>query len=234
MANLKLPYTFIVDYLSLQTFLIFGLVFLIVYKLFNRSPVIKLPPGPSTLPFIGNIHQLGGGQMHVVTAKMAAEFGSIMTLNFAGMKAVLLADLKAIKEAFLEKGDCFADRFQHQVTEYMHGTKGGYSLYDNNIKDDLKLLSTLPFLNQQFRRNSFRPQRTVAELILTDPLLELASGSLNLVFLEVNHISLKVHAPLVPIEGLRIGMFSFLLKIASRTLRGISSSSLQRTLMLLP
>ena len=38
----------------------------------------------------------------------------------------------------------------------------------------------------------------VAKLQLTDPLQN--SLSLNLVFLEVNHISLKVHAP-IPSDG---------------------------------
>ena len=51
--------------------------------------------------------------------------------------------------------------------------------------------------------------------------------SLKLVFLEVNHISLKVYPPPpIPIEG--GGLVSFLMKIASRTLRGISLFSLQR------
>ena len=51
--------------------------------------------------------------------------------------------------------------------------------------------------------------------------------SLNLMFLEVNHISLKIHDPSL----LRAWGWP-LMKIASRALRGISLSSLQRTLML--
>ena len=128
MAIFKLPFTVFFDYLSLQTFLLFGLVFLAVYRLFNKEAMINLPPGPSTLPLIGNAHELGGKQMHVVTAKLAEKFGSMMTLNIVGMKVVLLSDLKAIKEAFLEKGDCFADRFQHELTEYVNGVKGRYFL----------------------------------------------------------------------------------------------------------
>ncbi|XP_072041398.1 cytochrome P450 2U1-like [Amphiura filiformis] len=55
---------------------------------------------------------------------MSDEFGGIMSINLSGMKAVLLTDLTAIREAFLDKADSFADRFNHPLNEYVNGVKG--------------------------------------------------------------------------------------------------------------
>ena len=111
--------------LSLQSCLVFAVLFLLLHRLFWREAelaVASLPPGPSCLPFIGNVHKLGGTQMHIVTAKLAREqFGGVMTINLSGMKAVMITELKAIKEAYVDKADIFSDRFQHPLSDYVNG-----------------------------------------------------------------------------------------------------------------
>ena len=110
--------------LSLQSGLIFAVLCLLLHRLFWKAePVVaSLPPGPSCLPFIGNVHKLGGTQMHSVTAKLAREqFGGVMTINLSGMKAVMITELKAIKEAYVDKAEIFSDRFQHPLTDYVNG-----------------------------------------------------------------------------------------------------------------
>ncbi len=115
----------IFDYLTLQSCLIFTVAFLVIYRYFKTDNQSNLPPGPACLPIIGNIHKLGGSdQIHVVTAKLSEEFGGIMTINLVGMKAVLLTDLKTIREAFVEKADHFSDRYQHPLADIIHGYKG--------------------------------------------------------------------------------------------------------------
>ncbi|XP_072021871.1 cytochrome P450 2J2-like [Amphiura filiformis] len=118
------------DYFSLQSCLIFGVSFLVIYQVFTREKPVKLPPGPTCLPLIGNVHRLGGRQMHIVTANMSEKFGGIMHINLAGMKAVLLTDLQIIREAFLDKTDRFSDRFRIRLGEYIWGTKGSL-IYEN-------------------------------------------------------------------------------------------------------
>ena len=111
--------------LSLQSCLIFAVLFLLLHRLFWReaeSVVASLPPGPSCLPFIGNVHKLGGSQMHIVTAKLAREqFGGVMTINLAGTKGVMLTELKVIKEAFVDKSEIFSDRLFRPIFAYMNG-----------------------------------------------------------------------------------------------------------------
>ena len=60
--------------------------------------------------------------MHIVTAKLAREqFGGVMTINLAGMKAVMITELKVIKDAFVDKAEMFSDRFQHPLNGYLNG-----------------------------------------------------------------------------------------------------------------
>ncbi|XP_072021832.1 cytochrome P450 2J5-like [Amphiura filiformis] len=119
------------DYISLQSFLIFGVSFLIIYHLFTREKPLKLPPGPPCLPLIGNVHRLGGKQMHVVTTNMSNEFGSIINIDLAGTKAVLLTDLHIMREAFLDKTDRFSDRFSHPLGEYILLSIKGSLTFEN-------------------------------------------------------------------------------------------------------
>ena len=74
----------------------------------------------------------------------------------------------------------------------------------------------------------------VADLrLMTDPLPDLAVGDVLEVELGVSRRESYIFESSSPPLLLRMRLVSFLRKIASRTLRGISLSSLQRTLMLL-
>jgi hypothetical protein len=47
----------------------------------QRDP--HLPPGPPTLPFIGNLHQMPTEKTHFQLAKWAKEYGPIFSLKLA-------------------------------------------------------------------------------------------------------------------------------------------------------
>ncbi|GMT21438.1 hypothetical protein PFISCL1PPCAC_12735, partial [Pristionchus fissidentatus] len=65
------------------------------------------PPGPTPLPFIGNMHQVNFGAKPF--SKFAASFNGIYTV-FAPLPFIELTDFEMIREAYLEKGDNFVDR----------------------------------------------------------------------------------------------------------------------------
>lgn len=65
-------------------------------KLINNSN-IKLPPGPTPLPFIGNLLQLGK-KPHKSLAKLAEIYGPIMSLKLGQITTIVVSSPKMAKE----------------------------------------------------------------------------------------------------------------------------------------
>ncbi|XP_068927481.1 cytochrome P450 2C23-like isoform X1 [Petaurus breviceps papuanus] len=81
--------------------------------LFLRSQGVKrgkLPPGPTPLPFIGNILQLNTKNFTASLFQLAEKYGPIYTLYFGTQPVVVLHGYNIIKEALIDQGDGFANR----------------------------------------------------------------------------------------------------------------------------
>ncbi|KAG8047129.1 hypothetical protein GUJ93_ZPchr0008g11546 [Zizania palustris] len=59
----------------------------------------RLPPGPTALPVIGNMLSLRG-DMHHTLARLAREYGPVMTLKLGPVTAVVVSSPNAAREAF--------------------------------------------------------------------------------------------------------------------------------------
>ncbi|KAK9112483.1 hypothetical protein Scep_020002 [Stephania cephalantha] len=84
-------------------------------KLLDRtsSKQQRLPPGPPKIPLIGNLHQLnkGGELLHVVLAKMAQEYGTIMTVWFGGLQpSIVVSDYELVWKVLVTKASDFSAR----------------------------------------------------------------------------------------------------------------------------
>ncbi|CAM6018243.1 unnamed protein product [Sphagnum balticum] len=64
----------------------------------------KLPPGPKGLPIIGNLHQLGGPNLHKKLWEMAKKYGPIMYLRLGSFPLVVVSSAEAAHE-FLKVQD---------------------------------------------------------------------------------------------------------------------------------
>ncbi|XP_072045615.1 steroid 17-alpha-hydroxylase/17,20 lyase-like [Amphiura filiformis] len=72
---------------------------------------LKYPPGPPSLPFIGNmaVFMTGRAPYHVLK-ELADQFGSVVSLKMGTGRFVVLSTVEAIREAFVRQSECFAGR----------------------------------------------------------------------------------------------------------------------------
>uniref|UniRef100_A0A8C8W6W8 unspecific monooxygenase n=1 Tax=Peromyscus maniculatus bairdii TaxID=230844 RepID=A0A8C8W6W8_PERMB len=92
----------------------------------------KLPPGPTPLPFIGNILQIDVKDISKSLNKLSKVYGPVFTL-YMGMKpSVVLHGYEAVKEALIDHGEEFAGRGSFPVSEKVN--KGLGIVFSNGMK----------------------------------------------------------------------------------------------------
>lgn len=89
------------------------LLFFLLSLYYSRRPK-GMPPGPTPLPFIGNMldvsRWISKNQLQVELAKAAQKYGSIFTFEIPGERTVVINSASIAREAFLTKKDDFAGR----------------------------------------------------------------------------------------------------------------------------
>lgn len=58
----------------------------------------RYPPGPKTLPIIGNMHQMPQGQLGKWAQELAKEYGEMFTIKIGGTRMVFLTSTRTIKD----------------------------------------------------------------------------------------------------------------------------------------
>ncbi|KAJ7257797.1 cytochrome P450 [Mycena rebaudengoi] len=80
-----------------------------------------LPPGPATLPFLGNLHIFPTGFAHYKFTEWARKYGGIYSLKLGSGTVVVLTDTAAIKELMDIRGATTADRPPMHVADVVTG-----------------------------------------------------------------------------------------------------------------
>uniref|UniRef100_A0A4X2KRS0 Cytochrome P450 n=1 Tax=Vombatus ursinus TaxID=29139 RepID=A0A4X2KRS0_VOMUR len=70
----------------------------------------KFPPGPTPLPFIGNILQLDLKNLAASFSQLSEKYGPIYTVYFGTQPVVVLHGYNMMKEALIDQGDRFLER----------------------------------------------------------------------------------------------------------------------------
>ncbi|XP_033823861.1 cytochrome P450 2B1-like isoform X1 [Periophthalmus magnuspinnatus] len=95
------------------------LVFIIMH-LKSRRPK-NFPPGPTALPFLGNMHNLSPSNPLNDIEKLRRVYGNVYSLYMGHRAAVVISGTKALKEALVSKSVDFAgrpqDMFMNDVVE---------------------------------------------------------------------------------------------------------------------
>ncbi|XP_019508372.1 PREDICTED: vitamin D 25-hydroxylase isoform X2 [Hipposideros armiger] len=83
-----------------------------VRQLLKQRRPTGFPPGPSGLPFIGNIYSLAASAElpHVYMRKQSQVYGEIFSLDLGGISTVVLNGYDVVKECLVHQSEIFADR----------------------------------------------------------------------------------------------------------------------------
>ncbi|XP_038851035.1 cytochrome P450 2F3-like isoform X2 [Salvelinus namaycush] len=89
-----------------------GLVLLLLLWLFRlrRQRHVHLPPGPCTLPLLGNLHQIDKQAPFKTLTKWSGVYGPVMTVYLGPQRAVVLVGYEAVKEALVDQAEDFTGR----------------------------------------------------------------------------------------------------------------------------
>ncbi|XP_036590327.1 cytochrome P450 2C23-like [Trichosurus vulpecula] len=96
---------------GLTTTALLACVVFLILSLWNQGfKRGKLPPGPTPLPFIGNILQLDFKNITTSFSQLAEKYGPIYTLYIGTQPVVVLHGYNVMKEALIDQGDVFMER----------------------------------------------------------------------------------------------------------------------------
>ncbi|KAM4722835.1 uncharacterized protein WCC33_009006 [Rhinophrynus dorsalis] len=88
----------------------------------RRKKLRNFPPGPPSMPFVGNMLQLDFSNLHINFKQLAKQYGDIFSLQFFWQNVVVLNGFEVMKEALLQKSEDIADRPRFPLYECL-----GYS-----------------------------------------------------------------------------------------------------------
>ncbi|XP_029442559.1 cytochrome P450 2D17-like [Rhinatrema bivittatum] len=104
---------------------IFLTVFVLVYDFMKRRKKwSRYPPGPTSLPFFGNMFQIDFKNLPSCFTQMSKKFGNIFSLQLGWLNLIVLNGFEVMKEALVVKSEDIADRPPvafHEKLGYVQG-----------------------------------------------------------------------------------------------------------------
>ncbi|XP_060545353.1 cytochrome P450 2K6-like [Pantherophis guttatus] len=92
--------------------LLFILTVLLLFKMgsFQNNSSQNLPPGPRTIPVLGNLHIMDWKRPYKTMIKLSKEYGSVFRLQLGCQEMVVLTGYETVKEALVNQAEAFAER----------------------------------------------------------------------------------------------------------------------------
>ncbi|XP_058039129.1 cytochrome P450 2K6-like isoform X1 [Ahaetulla prasina] len=92
--------------------LLFIFTVLFLFKMGNSqsNSSQKLPPGPRTIPVLGNLHIMDFKRPFKTMIKLSKEYGPVFRLQMGCLEVVVLTGYETVKEALVNQAEAFAER----------------------------------------------------------------------------------------------------------------------------
>lgn len=87
-----------------------GLIFILIYTLYQRRLRSKLPPGPPRLPIIGNLHQASNSAPWITFQKWLQDYGPLVSVDFGGTILILIGDYNIAKDLLNKRSNIYSAR----------------------------------------------------------------------------------------------------------------------------
>ncbi|XP_072483375.1 cytochrome P450 2C44-like isoform X3 [Notamacropus eugenii] len=118
---------------GLTTLALVALVFFLFFQLaWSKGHKARLPPGPTPLPLLGNILQMGSKNIITFLDKVAEKYGPVYTIYMGPQRVIMLHGYEAVKEALIDQGDEFVHREAPEILKTI--SKGNGVLSSNGEK----------------------------------------------------------------------------------------------------
>uniref|UniRef100_A0A7M4G253 Cytochrome P450 2W1-like n=1 Tax=Crocodylus porosus TaxID=8502 RepID=A0A7M4G253_CROPO len=135
----------------------------------SKNSACKLPPGPSPLPIIGNLHLLDIRRQDKSLMKLGEEYGPVFTLHFGFQKVVVLTGYEAVKEALVNFPEEFVDRPAIPIfEEIQHGNGVFFStgeLWRTTRRFTMSTMRNLGMGKQMMEEKIFEELHFLTEMI---------------------------------------------------------------------
>ncbi|GMN56887.1 hypothetical protein TIFTF001_027689 [Ficus carica] len=154
------------------TYLIFSTIFLVILLKFiifkkTEKPALNLPPSPSKLPIIGNLHQLGNNP-HISLRDLAQKYGPIPYLQLGHVPTVIISSARLAQEVMKTHDLSFSSRPKIIATKYLFYNFAdiGFSPYGAYWRFIRKICVLKLFSGRRVQSFSFTRGEEVACLVL--------------------------------------------------------------------
>jgi len=119
---------------------------LLVHRILQTGRRPKgLPPGPRTLPIVGNLHQLPSDDLHVKLKAWADQYGEMYSIMLGNQRMVVLNSPRVVKDLIDQRSTNYSSRPEMYVGQTL--ISGGYRLvlmqYDEGWRLARKMIHNL-------------------------------------------------------------------------------------------
>ncbi|XP_073406041.1 cytochrome P450 2A5-like [Dendrobates tinctorius] len=98
-------------------FLVFMLTFLMTVWVKRKGKQSNFPPGPTPLPFLGNLLQIDFKNIVEEFVKFGSKYGPVSMAYLGPKKVLILNGYDVVREAFLDNAEVFSDRPRLAIPE---------------------------------------------------------------------------------------------------------------------